>query len=302
MTDTFEIEALRSVQFEVPDLARAEAFYTDVWGLAVAERDTNSLWLRGTGDDPYLLGLHGADQAAIRDMTFRATSAQALETLAAGIGDAGMTVSTPLSAITDEPAGGIGLAFVDPRGRTIRIVHDDVRSTAVALQPDRPERLAHVNINSTDVDADVALFETMLGFKLTDRSKMMGFVRTNSDHHSIVIAQAPVNTLNHVAFLLPTWEGVMLASGRLIDHGHPIAWGVGRHGPGDNVFAYFVDPFGFVVEHTAEVLQVDDQYRIGGPEDWTWAPGRTDQWGIAPPKSEACKAAQLAVPFTLYRQ
>lgn len=297
MTEDFLIEALRSVQFDVPDLAQAEAFYTDVWGLTVAERDTDRLWLRGTGDDPYLLGLHAAEQAAIRDMTFRAASAQALDALARRLADAGVPLTTPLGAITDEPAGGMGLTFADPRGRTIRIVHDDRRAIAQPLRRDRPERLAHVNINSTDVDADVAMFETLLGFRLTDRSKMMGFVRTNSDHHSIVIAQAPVNTLNHVAFLLPDWEGVMVASGRLVDHGHPIAWGVGRHGPGDNVFAYFIDPFGFVVEHTAEVLQVDDRYRVGGPDDWTWAPGRTDQWGIAQPKSEACKAAQLAIPF-----
>ena len=30
----------------------------------------------------------------------------------------------------------------------------------------------------------------------------------------------------------------------MIDAGYPIAWGVGSHGPGDNVFAYFVDQFG----------------------------------------------------------
>ena len=144
---------------------------------------------------------------------------------------------------------------------------------------------------------DVAFFEGALGFRLTDRSRMMGFVRTNTDHHSVVIASAAVDTLNHVAFQLPGWEGVMKASGRMVDAGFPIGWGPGRHGPGDNVFAYFVDPHGFVIEHTAEVLQVDDAYRVGAPEDWTWPPGRTDQWGICPPKTAACKAAQLAIPF-----
>ena len=54
----------------------------------------------------------------------------------------------------------------------------------------------------------------------------------------------PVNGLNHVAFLMPDLEAVMRGSGRMIDAGFPIAWGVGRHGPGDNVFAYFIDPVG----------------------------------------------------------
>ena len=50
------------------------------------------------------------------------------------------------------------------------------------------------------------------------------------------------------------------------------------------------------IEHTAEVLQVDETYRVGGLEDWAWAPGRSDQRGIAPPKTVACARAQLAVP------
>ena len=96
---------------------------------------------------------------------------------------------------------------------------------------------------------------------------------------------------------MPDLESVMRGSGRVVDGGCPIGWGVGRHGPGDNVFAYFVDPHGVVVEYTAEVLQVDDSYRFRGPDEWTWPPGRTDHWGIAPPKSEVCKKAQLAIGF-----
>ncbi len=76
-----------------------------------------------------------------------------------------------------------------------------------------------------------------------------------------------------------------------------IGWGVGRHGPGDNVFAYFVDPFGFVIEYTAEVLQVNDDYRPHGPDYWVWPAGRTDHWGIAPPKPGYVKDAQLAIRF-----
>jgi catechol 2,3-dioxygenase len=67
------------------------------------------------------------------------------------------------------------------------------------------------------------------------------------------------------------------------------------------VFAYFVDPTGAVIEYTAEVLQIDDSYIAKGPAYWVWPPGRTDQWGIAPPKSEACKTAQLAIPFAAAR-
>ena len=179
----------------------------------------------------------------------------------------------------------------------MRFVHGDHQHADAKPVADRPLRLAHVNLNSTDVDAATAFYENALGFRLTDRSKAMAFVRCNSDHHAVVISESPVNGLNHIAFLMPDLESVMRGSGRMIDAGFPIGWGVGRHGPGDNVFAYFIDPTGFVVEYTAEVLQVDDSYSVKGAEYWVWPPGRTDQWGIAPPKPDHVKAAQVAIPY-----
>ena len=66
------------------------------------------------------------------------------------------------------------------------------------------------------------------------------------------------NTLNHIAFVMPDLDAVMRGAGRMSDAGWPIEWGVGRHGPGNNVFSYFVGPDDFVIEYTADVLQVDD--------------------------------------------
>ena len=292
----FPVTGLRSVDLVVPDLIAAIDFYAEVWGLGLVERSARSVWLRGTGDDPHLLALHAGDAAAIRSMTFRVAEDGDPDALAAAMLASGATALHAHHA-TDEPGGGTLRAVRDPKGRTVRLVHSDARVVPLAPDPARPERLAHVNINSDDTTRDAAFYTDALGFALTDRSKMMAFVRTNRDHHSVVIADAAVNTLNHVAFQMPDWEGVMRASGRMVDNGFPIGWGPGRHGPGNNVFAYFVDPFGFVIEYTADVLQVDDDYRVGGPDDWTWPPGRTDQWGIAPPKTPACKAAQLAIPF-----
>lgn len=54
-----------------------------------------------------------------------------------------------------------------------------------------------------------------------------------------------------------------------------------RHGPGDNVFAYFIAPFGAVVEFSTAVEIVPEDYRVGAPEDWTWPENRIDQWGLS---------------------
>lgn len=289
----FPVCALRSVTLDTPDLARSLAFYTGPFGLSLVARVGEVAYLRASGADHHVLALREAGACALREVVFRAAAAADLAMIAGRAAAAGCTMVAP----PDDPAGGAAIAFRHPQGLTLRIVHGDVGHDDAAEIATRPLRLAHVNVNSTDTDALARFFATVLGFRLVDRSKLMAFVRCNADHHAVVIADSPVCGLNHIAFLLPDLESVMRGAGRLIDHGHPIGWGVGRHGPGDNVFAYFVDPLGVVAEYTAEVLQVDDSYRFRGPEEWTWPPGRTDHWGIAPPKPDHVKRAQLATPY-----
>jgi len=110
---------------------------------------------------------------------------------------------------------------------------------------------------------------------------MMSFARCNRKHHALAYVRADSPSLNHIAFEMRNCEAVMRGIGRMRDAGVECVWGPGRHGPGNNVFGYFVAPFGGVIEYTAEVLELDDDYRVGGPEDWKWPPGRIDQWGIS---------------------
>lgn len=292
---SFPVLALRSVELSTPDIEASTQFYTKVWGLEFAAEADGKLFLAATGSDFHVLELKTGDHPALRKVSFRVRSHEDLEQLLAKTQAAGCRIVRDLGAVT-APAGGEAFVVREPQGCCLEFVHGD-RTRAAKVVPDRPERLAHVNINSTEVEALSRFYQDVLGFRLTDRSKLMDFLRCRSDHHTVVLAEAPVDGLNHVAFQMPDLESVMRGSGHMLDRGFPMGWGVGRHGPGDNVFAYFVDPTGVVVEYTAEVLQVDDSYRVRGPDEWIWPPGRTDQWGIAPPKSDQCKKAQIAVPF-----
>lgn len=291
----FPVAALRSVEITTPQPSVSIDFYKNVWGLDLAAEADGTIYLAATGKDFHVLELTPGDRAALRRISFRVRSRDDLHRLFARTREAGCKVISP-PAPSRAPSGGESFVVGEPRGCCLEFVHGDRIKTARVVA-DRAERLAHVNINSADVDQVSQFYQDVLGFRLADRSKPMAFLCCNSDHHAVVVSEAPVHGLNHIAFLMPDLESVMRGSGRLVDHGHPIGWGVGRHGPGDNVFAYFVDPTGVVIEYTAEVLQIDDSYRAGGPSDWVWPPGRTDQWGIAPPKSEHCKKAQVSVPF-----
>jgi catechol 2,3-dioxygenase len=256
------------------------------------------LYLRGSGSDHHLLALHEASGTPqLLKVSLRARSEAALAEVARATVAAGGVVESAAAAATD-PAGGLALLIRDNDGRRIEVVHGDSQRSADDPAPrDQPVRLAHAVLNAHAIAATQAFFEQALGFVLADRTKIMAFMNCNLDHHSIALGDTDNDALNHVAFLMPTLDAVMRGGGRLRDAGLPPQWGPGRHGPGDNAFNYFVDPFGIVIEYTAEVEQVDDSYRVGQPGDWTWPPGRIDQWGIGTAPTDQLKQAQRRVFF-----
>jgi catechol 2,3-dioxygenase len=84
----------------------------------------------------------------------------------------------------------------------------------------------------------------------------------------------------------------MRGAGRMKDSGYPIEWGVGRHGPSGNVFAYFAGPEEFPIEYTSDVRQIDERYEPHGPEYWRWPAGRADEWGVTNPHTARWKRIQ----------
>src|SRR4029077_5347120 len=136
--------------------------------------------------------------------------------------------------------------------------------------------------------------ERLLGFRVSDRTRGWGLVRVNYSHHREDFARACFSSLNHGAFEMRDIDAVMRGIGRLRDHGLSPAWGPGRHGPGANVFAYFVAPFGAVVEFSTAVDKVPHDHRAGSPQDWTWPPGRIDRWGVSDKDVARLDAAERA--------
>jgi 2,3-dihydroxy-p-cumate/2,3-dihydroxybenzoate 3,4-dioxygenase len=254
---------LQSVELRVADVAKTAEFFEKVWGLTSVGKDK----LRGTAGLPYIIGLEQGPPS-IRSITFCGAREEI----------------------------GKERELKGPDGETYRFVCE----TPVAPLPahrDRPIQLSHVVLNSKDADAAERFATATLGFRVTDRTRIMNFVRCNRTHHCIAYARADVATLHHIAFEMADIDGVMRGIGRMRDAGYAPVWGPGRHGPGNNVFGYFVGPHGGVIEYTAEVDEVDDDYKVGGPEDWGWPAGRTDHWGIASRDTQRITAAEHAYPW-----
>lgn len=291
------ISELESVELGTPDLAATRAFYEKAWGLEVVCEERDRVYFRGTGPRHHILVLHGTEIAEAVAINFRAADKSTVDGLYEKI-TAAACVECQSPHELSGPGGGYGFAFKDIIGRNLRIVADSARHADGQDVQGRARQLTHAIFNSDDSEQSSAFFIDVLGFKLTDKTKGLDFLRCNDSHHSVGIARTGGATLNHIAYEMPDWESIMYGAGRLKEHGCPVEWGIGRHGPGDNIFSYYVGPDDVAIEFTADVEKIDDAtHKVRGPDHWPWMASRHEQWGLAGPPSEALKKAFKHLPF-----
>ena len=292
------ISAVTGIDIAVTDLAAARRFYETVWGLKVVADQSGRVYFRATGPHFSVLSLRQSDKVGLIRITLEAIDQVAVDVAYARASAGGYIVDGP-PRLLKSPGGGYGFGMVDPEGRNLAVVCNVARHEDAKPIRGLPSKITHINLNSSQNDASFQFMSDVLGFKLSDQTRIFRFLRCNSDHHSLGLAFSDNACLNHIAFEVPDVDSVMLGIGRMRDHGYPVEWGPGRHGAGNNVFAYFCGPDDMPIEYTAEVEQVDDTYHIRKPEEWHWPEGRVDQWGVSPGPSDRVKRSQSSIPFIL---
>jgi catechol 2,3-dioxygenase len=286
------VTGLRSVELGVPDLDKAAAFYRDVWGLEDMVSTADTIHLRGTGAEHHVLTLRARPKASFLGVHFAAANHEAVNKLHDQAKAHGATITTAPAALPREEGGGYGFAMRSPEGQPV-FVSSDVDRLAVGRQDcSRPTKLTHVVLNASKTDAELSFFIEALGFRHSDSTDMMEFVRCTSDHHSLALVRTEGPSLNHMAYEMPDIDGLMRGAGRMKKNGFNVEWGLGRHGPGNNVFTYFVEPNGFVTEYTTDVEQVDEAtYAPHDAAYWRNFPGRPCRWNMAGHPSNRLKVA-----------
>ena len=185
---TGDVTGLRGVDLGVRDVAAHARFFTDVWRLTITAERNGSVYLRGSGAYCHILALHPRSESAILCLNFTAANRDAVERLHARVTAAGTPQAGKPGEI-GEPGGGYGFTFLDPEGRSVRLIAGDARHADACVVPDRPERITHVVLNTACQEVATAFWVQALGFQISDRS-MLTFIRCNDDHHSIAFHPA----------------------------------------------------------------------------------------------------------------
>jgi catechol 2,3-dioxygenase-like lactoylglutathione lyase family enzyme len=280
---------LRHVALVAPEFERSIAFFSEAWGLECVARETGRAFFRTARAEPYQLELLAGEQRAIDHIALGLPARADVDDAARALTAAGVELVTPPRALAG-PGGGYGLRLRDPDGRSIEL-SAEVALPAAQAAFTTPAFLSHVVLNTPQLDRMTEFFTGVLGFRVSDWSEhVMSFLRCNREHHSVAFNDAPQASYNHTSWELASIDELFRAQGRVRAHGTPLGWGTGRHAPGKQVFNYFVEPSGYVVEYIADGETIDDEA--------AWQPhvhGRTpetmDLWNTAGPPSPEIRAA-----------
>jgi catechol 2,3-dioxygenase-like lactoylglutathione lyase family enzyme len=262
------------VRFRVPDTSMQEQFLHD-FGLELAGRANDVSYFCGWSASPFLYALRSGP-SAFEGFAFEMGDREGVERLSA-------EWSAPVEALAG-PGNGIRCTTQDPDGFQVEAVHFAQKRSLQQLRPSLPAnvvdnalrvarerrlslkgaqvcRLGHVVLKVTDLRRSEHWYKAHFDLLTSDRivddktdAEAGVFLRLNrgatfTDHHSLFLIQADTAEFHHAAFEVRDLDDLMVGHDRLKASGHRHHWGVGRHLLGGQVFDYWRDPCGFVLEH-----------------------------------------------------
>ena len=301
---TIKVTDLAWLEFEKPDLERAETF-ARAFGFAVAAREPNALYLRGSlPGAPCVLIRRGAHSRFVGP-TFKAGEAADLHRLA-------RATDRRFELLTDPTAGSI-VRLTDPSGFDVGVAHLSGELPALAEQqtqilnfgaeprrinatqrppraPALVQRLGHVVLQTPQFSRALNWYLDTLGMIVSDfqyapeqrdLGPVMAFIRCDrgsvpADHHTLALLLGPVAGYAHSAYQVTDFDAVAAGGEYLLENGYHRAWGIGRHTLGSQIFDYWSDPDKFFVEHFTDGDMFDNTLEPG------WEPltaSSLAQWG-----------------------
>ncbi len=292
------------LEFDKPDLVRAEAF-ARAFGFGVALRSPQELHLRGTEAGAACVILRRGPRTRFAGAAFRAADEVDVLRLSDKLG-------VPVQRLP-EPIGGLSVQLTDPSGNAVKVVagmHElpahppqspqvantgrgGARINATVRPPRVParvQRLGHLVLQSTTYRRTLDWYLDTLGMIVSDflffpgqrdRGPAMSFIRCDlgsvpADHHTLALALGPADRYVHSAYEVCDLDALAAGGEYLHDRGYVRSWGIGRHIQGSQLFDYWRDPDGFLVEHFADGDKFDNSLEPG------WAPFTASglaQWG-----------------------
>ncbi|GAA1635014.1 MULTISPECIES: VOC family protein [Brevibacterium] len=274
MTAQGSISEIGYVSLLTRDLHASISNAVDVFGLVETESTAKKAFLTAQNKHHELVYTQ-SDQDAVDHQGLVVENSAELEAIRAKVDRGGYTIVSeqPIEDHIEE-----GFAFVGPEGFTWQIYTEKLDYSMLKRGTTAPDRLGHTNIQVLDAPAQTEFFKDVFNFAVSDQiGNEHFFLRCNNDHHGVAIFTSNKTGIHHHAWQAGNVYDLVRLGDRLARRGARLAWGPVRHGAGDNVAVYYVEPTGAVIEYYCDMETIRDKDRPArhwDPDDLYWI----NQW------------------------
>jgi len=273
------VRRLGHATLTTPDLDAQVAYYTDVVGLTVVERDKKRAIL-ASRQGLEAIALEPGAANALSKLAFQVAPGSDLGDLVRELAKHGVKAERRHGI---SPGVAEAVAFTDPKGTLIEVFSDYAFAAEDRSQLGvMPLKLGHVAYRVRDVQQVVRFYCDVLGFRVSDwHGDTFAFLRCGPDHHTVNFVFDEVPQLHHIAFEVKDWAEIQKACEWLAKNNIRLVWGPGRHIIGHNIAIYHRNADKVRVEFFTEMDQMKDE-ALGyfDPRPWHQdRPQRPKVWG-----------------------
>lgn len=247
------------VALNVPDLDRSIAFYRDLAGLDLVERNDAGEAFLSCNTDHHNLLLVRAAAPSLKRIGFELEDERQLAVAEETLSRAGVKCTRVPASECGRLRVGPALRFVDPIGAGVELYVGMIsRPQPFIPHPTQLSHLSHAVFRVKDFDTSFRFYNEVMNFPVSDfrhepdGRRYFAFMRCfpNPYHHSFALQKSERDAFFHAAFAVKSIDDVMYGRNRLARAGVIVAPTPGRHLASGSIFQYFADPDGFTVEYT----------------------------------------------------
>ena len=278
-----KVRDVQYMTYRVPDLDLIERFLVD-FGMVRASRTPQVLEMRGAGEYPVIHRSELAPKAGFAHVVFEGPQAAVLKD------PDGYEIRVANNVQRVKPLAMRAALEMNNHARRVRL--NGTQRPPAAPAP--VLRMGHFIFKVSDINRSIAWYQKELGLKVSDfvyagdeGNKLIAFMRCDrgaehTDHHTVGLAQVPPGAplgVHHASYETLDLDSMGMGAEWLKEKGwdKQHVWGIGRHMLGSQVFDYWRDPFGNMVEHYADGDLFDASvpttaHHVGKESLYMWGP------------------------------
>ena len=283
------------MRYQHPNLDEITVFLRD-FGMAVAHKTDTERWFKGYGDDQYVYYACRGPKKFLGGC-FEVASFAELEKATRLPG------ATAIEELKDAPGGGHMVTLHDTEGFPINLLYGQTKKEpgpypevlTTNYEKDKPRvarfqrftpgpaavhKLGHYGLCVQNFPAQMEWYTRTFNLAPTDllyvpdpsaeggKKEVAIFAHIDLgpqhvDHHSFFMSSNPTSHVHHCSFEVHDFDTQSLGHEWLAKKGYKSVWGVGRHILGSQLFDYWWDTTGNMIEHYADGDLVDENTAVG---------------------------------------